>query len=167
MERLREREQQLQVGVELTRFERLELARLYARSAGQGLHTEPAPVAFVLNGLTESAQLSASVLAGAGDGREGVAIASSRPGLHHSGRLSSDQRVDLRSRSRGPVGKVVGVGRGMDEIGALGSDAHDSRGPEAAHRVNDNDLAGASVTPIEGRAWRDDLVWDRVVCGHL
>jgi hypothetical protein len=89
IERLREREQQLQVGVELTRFERLELARLHARSAGKSLHSEAAPVAFVLNGLTERAELSGSVLAGAGDGREGVAIASSRSGLHHSGRLDS------------------------------------------------------------------------------
>ena len=102
-------------------------------------------------------------LPGPVDRRERVSVSSSRSGLHHSGRLGPHERVDLCSRSGWPVGKLVGVRGGMDQVCALGSDADDSRGSKAAHRVNDDDLAGAGVTPIEDRAWRDDLVWDRVV----
>ena len=64
-----------------------------------------------------------------------------------------------RRRSvRGLVGRWgswSGFAAGWIRYCALGSDADDSRGPKAAHRVNHDHLAGAGLTAIEGRACRE------------
>jgi hypothetical protein len=65
------------------------------------------------------------------------------------------------------VRRVLGVRCGMDQASALWSHTQDAGDAKAAHRVNDHHVAGLRLAPIQGRARRDDLVWNPIVGGHL